>query len=91
MARFFKRAGSDVVERMSEERTGKPNVWWSNEQLAAHGFREATNMEQKAEYARLGQEAEREKLIAEKTKDLAVAALKAEGKLDETGKIKKEK
>lgn len=38
MAKFFKRAGSELIERMSEERTGKPNIWWSPEQLTSHGF-----------------------------------------------------
>lgn len=40
MAKFFKRQGSETTERMSEERTGKPNIWWSPEQLTAHGFTE---------------------------------------------------
>lgn len=40
MARFFKRQGSEVIERISEERTGKPNIWWSPEQMTAHGFAE---------------------------------------------------
>lgn len=40
MARFFKRTGSATIEQMSEDRTGKPNIWWSIEQMTAHGFTE---------------------------------------------------
>lgn len=40
MARFFKKQGSETIERISEERTGKPNIWWSPEQMTAHGFTE---------------------------------------------------
>lgn len=40
MARFFKRQGSETIERISEERTGKPNIWWSPEQMTTHGFTE---------------------------------------------------
>lgn len=40
MARFFKRQGSETVERISEERTGNPNIWWTPEQMTAHGFTE---------------------------------------------------
>jgi hypothetical protein len=36
--RYFKRQGSEVIERMSTSRTATPNAMWSDEQLAAHGF-----------------------------------------------------
>ncbi len=40
MARFFQRQGSLEVEVISEKRTDSPNIWWSNEQMRAHGFSE---------------------------------------------------
>lgn len=40
MARFFRRQGSETIEQISEERTGKPNIWWTPEQMTAHGFTE---------------------------------------------------
>lgn len=38
--RYFKRQGSDVVEKMSESRTAIPNTMWPKEQLQLHGFTE---------------------------------------------------
>jgi hypothetical protein len=80
--RYFKRAGSDEVEVMSESRTASPNTRWPAEQLAKHGFTEVPEPKEIAE------EAEKERLIAEKQRDLAISALKAEGKLDSQGKVK---
>lgn len=40
MARYFQRQGSLEVEVISEERTASPNIWWSAEQMKAHGFTE---------------------------------------------------
>lgn len=89
--KFFKRKGSETIERMSEDRTGSPNIWWPPEQLTAHGFTEATEAEQQIESQKITDKIETEKLIAEKTRVLAIDALKKDGKLDASGVIAKPK
>ena len=87
MARFFQRQGSLEVEVISEKRTDSPNIWWSNEQMRAHGFSECPGDPEtiKAE----ADAKELEELIKSKTRELAITALKAEGKLNQEGKVKK--
>jgi len=38
--RYFKRNGSESVEKLSDSRTASPNLWWSAEQMTEHGFTE---------------------------------------------------
>ena len=83
MTRFFQRQGSLEVEVLSEKRTDSPNIWWSNEQMRAHGFSECPGGAKEAE---LEDEKAVELMIAQKTRELAVSALKAEGKLNGHGK-----
>ena len=86
---YFKRQGSEVVEKVSEDRTASPNIWWSIEQMKIHGFTECQPDPVALQKER--DEADAEALIQAKMRDLAVTSLKAEGKLDQSGKITKEK
>lgn len=38
--RYFKRSGSEAIEKISDSRTASPNLWWTPEQMTAHGFTE---------------------------------------------------
>lgn len=67
---------------LTDDRTASPNSKWKAEQLALHGFELVPDPVVEPTV---------DELIAAKTKELAVNALKAEGKLDASGKIKKEK
>jgi hypothetical protein len=89
MDRYFKRQGSEVIEKISDSRTASPNLWWTPEQMTIHGFTEC-----KADPVAVQKEkdeADAEALIQAKMRDLAVASLKSEGKLDQAGKIAKVK
>ena len=90
MARYFKRTGSEVVEIISEERTASPNIWWPPEQMTIHGFTEVKVQSViDAEDKKAKDAKDAEALIAAKTRELAISALKAEGKLGQEGKVKK--
>lgn len=86
MARFFQRQGSLEVEVISEERTASPNIWWSNEQMRAHGFSECPGG---AKAVEIEDAKAVEDMIAKRTRELAISELKKEGKLDQSGKIPK--
>jgi len=86
--RYFQRKGSTKVEVISESRTAAPNIWWPAEQMQLHGF---TECPPDAEALKVEDEKEVEVLIAAKQRELAIAALRAEGKIDTSGKLKKEK
>jgi len=66
---------------LTDDRTASPNSKWKPEQLALHGFELVPDPVAAPTV---------EELIATKTRELAVAALKTEGKLDQAGKIPKE-
>lgn len=90
--RYFKRQGSEVVERISDSRTASPNLWWSPEQMTIHGFTEVTNPNVVAEEDQKKKDSdEKEALIQAKIREQAITALKAEGKIDQSGNIKKKK
>lgn len=67
---------------LSDDRTMTPNSRWKAEQLALHGFEIVPDPVSTISV---------EDLIVAKTRELAITALKAEGKLDGNGKIVKEK
>lgn len=64
---------------LSADRTASPNTAWKKEQLELHGFELVADPVK---------EPTLEELIADKTRELAVEALKSEGKLDQSGKVK---
>jgi hypothetical protein len=49
--RYFKRAGSEVIERMSSDRTAIPNTQWKEAQLTLHGFTEVFDYVEPPEYS----------------------------------------
>lgn len=67
---------------LTSDRTASPNTAWKAEQLAIHGFELVPDPMVEPTV---------DDLITAKTRELAIAALKSEGKLDADGKIKKEK
>lgn len=67
---------------LTDDRTASPNTKWKPEQLALHGFELVADPVVEPTV---------EELIATKTREIAVAELKKEGKLDQSGKIVKEK
>ena len=67
---------------LTDDRTKAPNSKWKLDQMNKHGF---SFVEDPVK------EQTKEELIIAKTRELAVEALKKEGKLDASGNMKKEK
>lgn len=67
---------------LTNDRTKSPNSSWKLEQMNKHGFAFVEDPPKKITV---------DDLIAQKTREIAIKALKEEGKLDADGKIIKEK
>ena len=84
---FIKKVNGQLVGGpwpLTDDRTASPNSKWKPEQLALHGFElVADPVVEKTEAEKV------EELIEAKKRELAVSALKVEGKLDEAGKVVK--
>jgi len=72
-------------KELSTDRTATPNTRWPKEQLDHWGFRVLEEGDPLLD--NVGEDSKREQLITQKQRELAVASLKSEGKLDKDGKI----
>lgn len=82
---FIKKVNGKLVGGpwpLTDDRTASPNNKWKAEQLSIHGYElVADPVVEKTD------EQKKEELIESKKRELAVTALKAEGKLDGEGKL----
>lgn len=81
---FIKKVNGQLVGGpwpLTDDRTASPNSKWKPEQLAIHGYELVADPESEPTV---------EDLIATKTRELAVEALKKDGKLTSDGKVAKE-
>ncbi len=82
---FIKKVNGRIVGGpypLLDDRTASPNTAWKAEQLILHGFELVVDPVSEPTI---------DELIRSKSRDIAIAALKAEGKLDASGKTTKEK
>jgi hypothetical protein len=63
---------------LTDDRTASPNSKWKLDQMNLHGFAFVADPVAKPTV---------DDLVAIKTRELAIEALKSEGKLDESGKV----
>lgn len=82
---FIKKVNGQLVGGpwpLTSERTASPNTAWKAEQLALHGYELVADPVKELTV---------DELIAQKTKEIAVEALKKDGKLTSDGMVAKEK